>query len=223
MVTFGPSITSASTLPPPPGLLALEPTSAGERAGTQAREVPVYRELWFMVVMAAVALVLLAIILGLLLHRTVSRQQPPLTRERPPLVPMPLEKRGPMAVSTPSNSYLFDTVPDTTTASNTVTLKGFTIHREEVADCKVVEEEDGIVTVSTLHVTTLAQSPNSLHRSISEVIDKKNQEEEKGEPWERQKRWHDSGMFMEDEEFVDTIKGFSTVRKEHTMFTDTNL
>ncbi|GAA6071760.1 usherin, partial [Tachysurus ichikawai] len=26
-----------------------------------------------------------------------------------------------------------------------------------------------------------------------------------------------------DEEFVDTIKGFSTVRKEHTMFTDTNL
>lgn len=28
---------------------------------------------------------------------------------------------------------------------------------------------------------------------------------------------------MDDEEFVDTIKGFSTVRKEHTMFTDTNL
>lgn len=30
-------------------------------------------------------------------------------------------------------------------------------------------------------------------------------------------------QFMDDEEFVDTIKGFSTVRKEHTMFTDTNL
>lgn len=30
-------------------------------------------------------------------------------------------------------------------------------------------------------------------------------------------------QFMEDEEFVDTVKGFSTVRKEHTMFTDTNL
>lgn len=30
-------------------------------------------------------------------------------------------------------------------------------------------------------------------------------------------------QFMDDEEFVDTVKGFSTVRKEHTMFTDTNL
>lgn len=30
-------------------------------------------------------------------------------------------------------------------------------------------------------------------------------------------------QFMEDEEFVDAVKGFSTVRKEHTMFTDTNL
>lgn len=28
---------------------------------------------------------------------------------------------------------------------------------------------------------------------------------------------------FEGEEFVDSIKGFSTVRKEHTMFTDTNL
>lgn len=30
-------------------------------------------------------------------------------------------------------------------------------------------------------------------------------------------------QFMDDEEFVDTIKGFSTIKKEHTMFTDTNL
>lgn len=28
---------------------------------------------------------------------------------------------------------------------------------------------------------------------------------------------------MEDEEFVITVKGFSTVSKEHTIFTDTNL
>lgn len=32
-----------------------------------------------------------------------------------------------------------------------------------------------------------------------------------------------SSQFMEDEKFVDTVKGFSTIRKEHTMFTDTNL
>ncbi|XP_041951351.1 usherin [Alosa alosa] len=135
---------------------------------------------------------------------------------------MQLEKRGPMAVSSPSNSYLFDTVADTTSNSNSVTLKGFTIHREDVVDSKVLEGEDGIVTVSTLHVSTLAHSQNSLHRSISEVIDK-NTEEGRNEEWDPHRQWHDSGMFMEDEEFVDTIKGFSTVRKEHTMFTDTNL
>ena len=63
-------------------------------------------------------------------------------------------------------------------------------------DNKVLEAEDGVVTVSTLHVSTLAHSQNSLHRSISEVMDKKTQEEgEEGqEVWDPDKRWHDSGM-----------------------------
>lgn len=108
MLTFGPSNSSSTafTLLPALPLEQEEPTPAGERAGSQGREVPVHRELWFMVVMAGVALVLLGIALGLLLHRTVSRQQPPLERVRPPLESLPLEKRGPKAVSTPSNSYL---------------------------------------------------------------------------------------------------------------------
>lgn len=97
------SLSLTSTLPLPD---VLQPTPPGERAGSQSLDPPVYRELWFMVVMAGVALVLLAIVLGLLLHRTLSRHRPPVNRERPPLVPVQLEKRGPMAVSTPSNSYL---------------------------------------------------------------------------------------------------------------------
>ncbi|MEQ2250728.1 hypothetical protein ILYODFUR_003832, partial [Ilyodon furcidens] len=65
-------------------------------------------------------------------------------------------------------------------------------------------------------------SVNSLRRSISQVIDGKSLAED-DDIWDPNISAHDSGMFMDDEEFVDTIKGFSTVRKEHTMFTDTNL
>ncbi|XP_067337467.1 usherin [Channa argus] len=65
-------------------------------------------------------------------------------------------------------------------------------------------------------------SASSLRRSVSQVIDGKSLTGD-DDPWDPNISGHDSGMFMEDEEFVDTIKGFSTVRKEHTMFTDTNL
>lgn len=64
---------------------------------------------------------------------------------------------------------------------------------QDVVDSKVLEGEEGIVTVSTLHVSTLARSQNSLHRSISEVMDKKTEEGGK-EEWDPHKRWHDSGM-----------------------------
>ncbi|CDQ71386.1 unnamed protein product [Oncorhynchus mykiss] len=121
-----------------------------------------------------------------------------------------------MAVYPPSDSYLFDTVPNTTSSSNSVTLKGFTMHLEGVEDSKFwaggdapPEGELGILN-------------NSLRRSVSQMMDRKSLTGEE-EVWDSHIQGHDSGMFMEDEEFVDTIKGFSTVRKEHTMFTDTNL
>lgn len=97
---------------------------------------------------------------------------------------------------------------------------------------------EGVVTVSGLY------AQNALQRSVSQLMDKKDEE-----AWEPHFRRLDSGLvrtagFMlhllllemlyfwliydfdcqfEGEEFVDSIKGFSTVRKEHTMFTDTNL
>ncbi|XP_034018084.1 usherin [Thalassophryne amazonica] len=165
--------------------------------------------------MACIALLLLAVILALVLHRALNK--PPLTRERPPLVALPLQKRSPMAASPPSNSILFDTVPDTTGFSNTVTLKGFTMKLEEVMEdkCEAVEEVPPQGMLEILSV-------NSLRRSVSQVIDGKVLTPD-DESWDPDISGHDSGMFMDDEEFVDTIKGFSTVRKEHTMFTDTNL
>ncbi|XP_068198893.1 usherin [Antennarius striatus] len=120
-----------------------------------------------------------------------------------------------MAVYPLSNSALFDTVPHTTSFSNTVTLKGFTMKMEEMleAKCEPVcapQGELGILSVS------------SLRRSVSQVMDGKSLTGNE-EVWDPNISGHDSGMFMDDEEFVDTVKGFSTVRKEHTMFTDTNL
>ncbi|XP_056301249.1 usherin [Danio aesculapii] len=169
-----------------------------------------YRELWFIVLMAGVALLLLAVFLAVVLQKALNR--PPLSRERPPLIPLPLQRRSP-----PGNSYLFDSVPETVGSPNTVTLKAYTMHMEEVVESKVLEEvgsaegEGGVLTVSGLF------TQNPLQRSVSQIIDKKEEES-----WEPHFRRLDSGLF-EGEEFVETIKGFSTVRKEHTMFTDTNL
>ncbi|XP_060769524.1 usherin [Neoarius graeffei] len=186
-------------------------------------------QLWFMVVMAAVALILFGISLGIGLHRALSR--PPYARERPPLIPMPLQPRSPRGIYPPSNAYLFDSVPDVSSSPNTVTLKAFTMHMEEVTDSKVAgngdgvtESQIGVVTVSTVHMASHDITQNPLRRSVSQLIDRKVGEGHGAghdDVWDPQFRAHDSGMF--DEEFVDTIKGFSTVRKEHTMFTDTNL
>ncbi|KAL4630445.1 usherin isoform X1 [Arapaima gigas] len=176
----------------------VKPTPGGE-AGTQDPGSRFYNELWFIILMAGVGLILLAIFLGLLLHKALNR--PLFTRERPPLVPLSLQKRSPMGVYCPSN-FLFDTVPDTTTSSSSVTLKGFTMHLE------------------TMH----GPSQNVLHRSISQLLDTHDRKSLMNDGlWDSMVHGYDSGMFMEDEEFVDTIKGFSTVKKEHTMFTDTNL
>ncbi|XP_061560676.1 usherin [Phycodurus eques] len=164
---------------------------------------PVFQELWFIVVMAAVGLLLMAIVLGLALHKALNKA--PLTRERPPLVAM--QKRSPMAVYPASNSVLFDTAG----VASSVMLKSFTMKIEEALEAKC---ED----TPTQGVEGGGERGNSLRRSVSQVMDGKSLAEAWGPTM-----GHDSGMFMDDEEFVDSVKGFSTVRKEHTMFTDTNL
>ncbi|KAJ4929114.1 hypothetical protein JOQ06_004733 [Pogonophryne albipinna] len=192
------------------------PAGGGERAEGGQGGQPLIRELWFIVVMAAVALLLLAIVLGVTLHKALNK--PPFTRERPPLVSLPLQKRrNPIAVYPASNSVFFDAVPDTAGFSNSVTLKGFTMKLEEVLEvkCEPMDEEAPQGELGILSV-------NSLRRSVSQVMDGKSLTGD-DDTWDPNISGHDSGMFMDDEEFVDTVKGFSTVRKEHTMFTDTNL
>lgn len=79
-------------------------TPAGGRLGAGAGGSPFYRELWFIVLMAGVGLLLFAVILAVILQKTLSK--PSFTRERPPLVPLPLHRRSPLAAYPPSNSYL---------------------------------------------------------------------------------------------------------------------
>ncbi|XP_065111853.1 usherin isoform X2 [Paramisgurnus dabryanus] len=163
--------------------------------------------------MAGVGLLLLGLILAVILQKALKKSA--YTRERPPLVPQ--QHQSQLASYPPNSSYMFDMVPDTVGSSHSVKLKAFTMHMEEVIESKVIEDdvfpvgETGVVTVSGLY------SQNPLQRSVSQLIDSKDED-----PWEPHFRRLDSGLF-EGEEFVDTIKGFSTVRKEHTMFTDTNL
>ncbi|XP_077408899.1 usherin isoform X3 [Vanacampus margaritifer] len=174
---------------PPEGPMGGERVESGQADGR-----PVFQELWFMAVMAAIALLLMAVALGVALHKVLKKA--PLSRERPPLVAM--QKRSPMAVYPASNSVLFDTAG----VVSSVTLKSFTIKTEEALEAKC--EDAG--------AQGNVRDETSLRRSVSQVMDRKS------EAW-----GHDSGMFMDDEEFVDSVKGFSTTRKEHTMFTDTNL
>ncbi|PWA27580.1 hypothetical protein CCH79_00000064 [Gambusia affinis] len=188
-------LSTDSPSPTPPG--GGGGVAGGDRAEGGRREHHVAQELWFIVVMAAIALLLLAVVLGVVLHRALNK--PPLSRARPPLVALPMQKRSPMAVYPPSNSVL-------------EILAAKCEPTGEIA----AGEEEGVLSV------------NSLRRSISQVIDGKSLTGD-DDVWDPNISAHDSGMvrdaknFMDDEEFVDTIKGFSTVRKEHTMFTDTNL
>ncbi|XP_028843702.1 usherin-like [Denticeps clupeoides] len=210
------------------GIGPVEPTD-GDKTSLHASGLRFYSELWFIILMSFLGLLLLALLLGLVLRRALNK--PPFVRERPPLVP--LQKRSP--IYPPSDSYLFDSVPETTDSSSTVTLKGFIMHTEGLVDTKISSCSRSAIhsypsaTMSVLRVPsqgTLSHgfSQNSLHRSVSQLIDthdKKSLMDDGG--WDAAVQRTDSGMFVGDEEFVESIKGYSSVRKEHTVFTDTHL
>uniref|UniRef100_A0A3Q4AAY9 Uncharacterized protein n=1 Tax=Mola mola TaxID=94237 RepID=A0A3Q4AAY9_MOLML len=76
-----------------------------------------------------------------------------------------------------------------------------------LTDTKIVGGSSRFSPMSVLRVpsqteVSQAYSQHSLHRSFSQLIDRK---------------------YVEEDEFVDAIKALSSVKKEHTMFTDTQL
>lgn len=64
---------------------AVESSSEG-KTGLYGPEYKLYNELWFIILMAFLGLLLLALLMGLVLRRALSK--PPFIRERPPIAPL---------------------------------------------------------------------------------------------------------------------------------------
>nr|XP_019949343.1 PREDICTED: uncharacterized protein LOC109633746 isoform X1 [Paralichthys olivaceus] len=118
-----------------------------------------------------------------------------------------MRKRSPMAVYPSSNSVLFDTVPDTTGFSNSVTLKGFTMKMEEVLEAKC-EPSDDAPPQGELGILSV----NSLRRSVSQVIDGKSLTDDG--TWDPNISGHDSGM-VRDPEYTIIIDKLYVARIHH--------
>ncbi|MEQ2243237.1 hypothetical protein ILYODFUR_005011, partial [Ilyodon furcidens] len=223
---------------PATGLGPLEPVD-GDKQGVSIPATPVYSELWFILLFALLGLFLLAILIGLLLKRALRKN--PSARERPPLVMLQkTRKAGGDMYMRPcpelcskhlSSSMLFldqptfDTVADCVEISNVI-LKSYTVYTEGVTDTKIVGRSSRYSPMSVLRAPsqtdlTQAYSQHSLHRSVSQLIDRKSLMMEEG-CWDNP-LGHDSGLYVAEDEFVDAIKAISSGKKEHTNFTDTHL
>ncbi|KAJ8400315.1 hypothetical protein AAFF_G00396980 [Aldrovandia affinis] len=158
--------------------------------------------------------------------------KPPFVRERPPLAP--LQKRTPMSIYAPSDAYVKPSSENCSTQNSSAVRPADRPSKTGLVDTKITGGRPRVNThsshnISMLHAPHHSQlshgySQNSLHRSVSQLIsmqDKKSLMEDG--PWDPGVQGRDSGMLADDEEFVDAIKGFSAVRNEHTMFTDTHL
>ncbi|NXL36266.1 USH2A protein, partial [Glaucidium brasilianum] len=185
-------------------------TTPGEKDKAESKRAKFYNELWFAVLMVVLGLILLAILLSLILQRKVHKQ--PYARDRPPLVP--LQKRtSPMSVYSSGETHpgLADTkIPGAGSPMNN----------------RCVRITSGMRRPSHSQLNR-TYSQASLHRSVSQLLDlydKKSLVEES--PWDaiiRNHRTTGRGLYVDEDDLVNVIKGFSTVTKEHTTFTDTHL
>ncbi|XP_070688414.1 usherin [Pempheris klunzingeri] len=201
---------SPATGPGPP-----EPEDSGKQ-GVSMSATPVYSELWFILLLSLLGLFLLAILLGIVLQRALRKN--PSARERPPLVMLQKTRKA-------GEMYMFDTVADCVEISNVI-LKSYSVYTEGLTDTKIVSSGSRFSPMSVMRVpsqTDLSQaySQHSLHRSVSQLIDRKSLMMEEGS-WDNP-LGQDSGLYVEEDGFVDAIKALSSVKKEHTMFTDTHL
>ncbi|KAJ7341076.1 hypothetical protein JRQ81_004780, partial [Phrynocephalus forsythii] len=153
-------------------------TTPGKNEEVETHQATFYTELWFVVLMAVLGLILLAIFLSLILQRKISKQ--PYARERPPLVP--LQKRmSPMSVYSQGETHM------------------------GLADTKIPGPASP-TSMHSVRSTSVLQGPSqsqsqrtfsqgSLHRSVSQLIDvydKKSLIEDT--VWDTVLHGHDSGL-----------------------------
>ncbi|TMS13118.1 Usherin [Larimichthys crocea] len=194
---------------PATGLDPAEPEDNGQQGVSMSAE-PVYSELWFILLLVLLGLFLLAILLGLVLRRALRKN--PSARERPPLVMLQKTRKAggetymrpcPELCSKHHSSSVL--LPDRPTG---------------LTDTKIVSGMS-VLRVPSQTDLSHAYSQHSLHRSISQLIDRKSLMMEEGS-WDNP-LGQDSGLYVEDDEFVDAIKSLNSVKSEHAMFTDTHL
>ncbi|TDH17235.1 hypothetical protein EPR50_G00006290 [Perca flavescens] len=200
---------------PATGLDPLEPEDSGKES-VSLSVTPVYSELWFILLLTLLGLFLLAILLGLVLQRALRKN--PSARERPPLVMLQKTRKS-------GGETFMRPCPELCSKhhSSSVLLPG---RPTGLTDTKIVGSSSQFSPMSVLRVpsqTDLSQaySQHSLHRSVSQLIDRKSLMMEEGS-WDNP-LGHDSGLYVEEDEFVDAIKALRSVKKEHTMFSDTHL
>ncbi|XP_041578632.1 usherin [Vulpes lagopus] len=181
-------------------------TTPGEKRGSGSKSTEFYNELWFIVLMAVLGLILLAIFLSLLLQRKIHKE--PYIRERPPLVP--IQKRmSPLNVYPPGETHV------------------------GLADTKIPHSGTPVSirsnrSISVLRIPSQSQisqtySQGSLHRSVSQLMDIQDKKVLIDDSLWETIMGHDSGLYVDEEDLMNAIKGFSSVTKEHTTFTDTHL
>ncbi|XP_038667644.1 usherin isoform X2 [Scyliorhinus canicula] len=205
-----------------------------EKTGILQSNTQFYNELWFIIIMAILGLLFVAIFLAILLQKAINKQ--PHKRERPPLIP--LQKR----TNLPNESFMKNSNADNASNlySNVTTLHVPLVSTPQVeqgpierglSDTKITGHQSHVSNsnISVLCVPSQSQlshaySQTSLHRSISQLIDihdRKSLIEDS--VWDSLGQGRDSGMYPDDEDLLESIKGFSSVTKEHTIFTDTQL
>ncbi|GCC30851.1 hypothetical protein chiPu_0009305 [Chiloscyllium punctatum] len=170
-----------------------------EKTGVPQSNTLFYNELWFITIMAVLGLLFLAIFLAILLQRAITKQ--PFKRERPPLIP--LQKR----TNLPNESFM-----------------GLTDTKIAERGAQISNSNISVLCVPSQSQLSDACSQTSLHRSVSQLIDTHDRKSLiEDSVWDSLGQGRDSGMYPDDEELFESIKGFSSVTKEHTIFTDTQL
>ncbi|KAM9109657.1 usherin isoform 1-T1 [Megaptera novaeangliae] len=181
-------------------------TTPGEKKGSGSKSTEFYSELWFIVLMAMLGLILLAIFLSLILQRKIHKE--PYIRERPPLVPLP-KRMSPLNVYPPGKTHmgLADTkIPRSGTPVSIRSNRSLSVLR-----------------IPSQNQVSQTYSQGSLHRSVSQLMDIQDKKVLIDDSLWETIMGHDSGLYVDEEDLMNAIKGFSSVTKEHTTFTDTHL
>lgn len=126
-----------------------------------------------------------------------------------------------------------DSVADVSDVSSNVTLKSYTMHFEGLADTKIPRSGTPVSMRSNRSLSVLripSQNPVSqpcsggaLLRSVSQLMDVPDKKALIDDSLWEAILGHDSGLYVDEEDLMNAIKGFSSVTKEHTTFTDTQL